>query len=41
MAFFWKLVGPPHVPFTSMLAISIGCGLAVVGYDALLRLLSR
>jgi hypothetical protein len=41
MACFWKLVGPPHFPFVGMLAASIGCGLAVVGYDALLRFLSR
>lgn len=41
MALFWKLVGPPHFPFVGMLALSIGCGLAVVGYDAALRILSR
>jgi hypothetical protein len=37
-ALFWKLVGPPHFPFVPLLAASIGCGLALVGYEALLRL---
>ena len=41
MAFFWKLVGPPHFPFIPMLAVSIGCGLTLAGYDALLSLLRR
>jgi hypothetical protein len=41
MALFWKLVGPPHFPFIPMLALSTGCGLALAGYDAVLRLLSR
>jgi len=41
MAFFWKLVSPSHFPFIPMLAASIGCGLALAGFDALLRLLSR
>jgi hypothetical protein len=41
MALFWKLAGPPHFPFVPMLAGAIGCGLALVGYEALLRLLSR
>lgn len=41
MALFWKLLGPPHFPFIAMLGASIGCGLALAGYEALLRLLSR
>ena len=41
MALFWKLVGPPHFPFVGMLAASVGCALALAGYNALLRLLSR
>jgi hypothetical protein len=41
MALFWKLVGPPHFPFIGMLGVSIGCGLALAGYERLLRLLSR
>jgi hypothetical protein len=41
MALFWKLVGPPNFPFVAMLAVSIGCGLTLTGYEALLRLLSR
>ena len=41
MALFWKLLGTPHFPFIGMLAVSIGCGLAVAAYDALLRILSR
>jgi hypothetical protein len=41
MALFWKLVGPPHFPFVPMLAGAICCGLALAGYEALLRLLSR
>jgi hypothetical protein len=39
MALFWKLVGPPHFPFIPMLGASVACGLALAGYDALLRLL--
>lgn len=41
MALFWKLAGPPHFPFIAMLCASVACGLALAGYDALLRLLSR
>ena len=41
MSLFWKLVGPPHFPFILVLTVSIGCGLAVAGYEALLRLLGR
>jgi hypothetical protein len=41
MALFWKLVGPPHFPFVQMLCASIGCGVTLAGYDALLRFLRR
>jgi len=41
MALFWKLAGPPHVPFVPMLGAAMGCGLALAGYQALLRLLGR
>ena len=41
MGLFWKLVGPPHFPFLLMLSAAIGCGLLLVGYEALLRLLGR
>ena len=41
MALFWKLVGRAHFPFIGMLAVSIGCGMALVGYESLLRILSR
>ncbi|MGH3429765.1 MAG: hypothetical protein ACRDQZ_19715 [Mycobacteriales bacterium] len=40
-AIFWKLLGTPHFPFGPALAASIGCGLAVVGYDAFPRTMSR
>lgn len=38
---FWKLTGPSHFPFLSMLGISLGFGLLLAGYQAFLRLLSR
>ena len=41
MALFWKLVGPLHFPFILTLAASMGCALALAGYEALPRLLSR
>ena len=41
MAIFWKLVGPTHFPFTLMLGASVACGLLLVGYETLLRVLSR
>ena len=41
MAMFWKLVGPADFPFIPILAGAIGCGLALAGYEALLRRLSR
>lgn len=40
MALFWKLVGPPSFPFLLMLCISLGCGLLLAGYQALLRMLN-
>jgi hypothetical protein len=40
-ALFWRLVGPPHFPFVSMLLISLGFGLLSAAYQALVRFLSR
>jgi hypothetical protein len=41
MALFSKLYGVPHFPFALTLGVSVGFGLAQVGYYALLRLLGR
>jgi hypothetical protein len=42
MSFFFKLSGAaPHFPFLMMLAISVGFGLALIGYEALIRYVSR
>jgi hypothetical protein len=42
MSFFLKLSGAaPHFPFLMMLAISVGFGLALIGYEALIRYVSR
>src|SRR6266404_1945400 len=42
MSFFFKLSGAaPHFPFLIMLAISVGFGLALIGYEALIRYVSR
>jgi hypothetical protein len=42
MSFFFKLSGAaPHFPFLIMLAISVGFGLALIGYEALIRYFSR
>jgi hypothetical protein len=42
MSFFFKLSGAaPHFPFFIMLAISVGFGLALIGYEALIRYLLR
>lgn len=42
MSFFFKLSGAaPHFPFLTMLAISIGFGLVVLSYEALIRYVSR
>ena len=40
MAFFFKFLGVPHFPFLGMLAISVGFMLAVMAYDAAIRVLS-
>jgi hypothetical protein len=41
-SFFFKLSGAaPHFPFLIMLAISVGFGLALIGYEALIRYFSR
>jgi len=40
-ALFFKVYGVPHFPFALMLGVSVGCGLMLVGYDALLRLFGR
>jgi hypothetical protein len=40
-ALFFKLYGVPHFPFTLMLGASVGLGLILVGYYALLRLFAR
>jgi hypothetical protein len=42
MSFFFKLSGAaPHFPFLTMLAISIGFGLVLIGYEALIRYFSQ
>jgi hypothetical protein len=42
MSFFFKLSGAaPHFPFMIMLATSVGSGLALIGYEALIRYVSR
>ncbi|MGH8131823.1 MAG: hypothetical protein ACRETP_01100 [Steroidobacteraceae bacterium] len=40
-AFFFKGYGVPHFPFLLMIATSLGLGLALVGYYALLRVFGR
>jgi hypothetical protein len=40
-ALFFRFYGVPHFPFTLMLGTSVGLGLILVGYYALLRLFSR
>jgi len=40
-ALFFKFYGLPHFPFVLMLGMSVGLGLILVGYCALLRLLGR
>jgi hypothetical protein len=37
---FFYLVGPPEFPVWTMLALSLGFAIALVPYDALIRLLS-
>lgn len=41
MTFFFELVGPPSFPFWTMMALSLGCFFVLVGYEALVRVLSR
>jgi hypothetical protein len=38
---FFKLVGPPGFPVWTMLALSLGFGIALVPYHALIRVLSN
>jgi hypothetical protein len=40
-ALFFKFYGVPHFPFALVLAVSVGLGLMLVGYHALLRLFGR
>ena len=40
-ALFFKSYGVPHFPFALMLGFSVGLGLILVGYYALLRLVAR
>ena len=40
-ALFFKFYGVPHFPFVLMLGVSLGLGLMLVGYYALLRLFGR
>lgn len=40
-ALFFKLYGVPQFPFVLMLGISVGFGLALVAYYALLRMFGR
>ena len=40
MAFFFKFLSVPHFPFLGMLAISVGFMLALMAYDAAIRVLS-
>jgi hypothetical protein len=40
-ALFFKFYGVPHFPFALMLGMSVGFGLILVGYYALLRLFGR
>ena len=40
-ALFSKLYGVPHLPFGLMLGVSVGLGLMLTGYYALLRLFGR
>jgi hypothetical protein len=42
MSFFFNLSGAaPHFPLLTMLAISVGFGLVLVAYEALIRYFSR
>jgi hypothetical protein len=42
MSFFLELSGAaPHFPFLTLLAISVGLGLVLIGYEVLVRCFSR
>jgi hypothetical protein len=42
MSFFFTLTGAAaHFPFLTMLAISVGFGLVLIGYEGLTRYVSR
>jgi peptidoglycan/LPS O-acetylase OafA/YrhL len=41
VALFFKAYGVPHFPFLLMLGVSVGLGLILAGYEALLDLLGR
>jgi predicted tellurium resistance membrane protein TerC len=41
VALFFKAYGVPHFPFVLMLGVSVGLGLMLAGYQALLDLLGR
>ena len=41
VALFFKAYGVPHFPFVLMLGVSLGLGLMLAGYHAVLRLLDR
>jgi len=41
VALFFKAYGVPHFPFALMLGVSVGLGLILAGYHAVLRLLDR
>jgi hypothetical protein len=41
VALFFKAYGVPHFPFALMLGASVGLGLMLVGYYALLRFFAR
>lgn len=41
VALFFKAYGVPHFPFVLMLSLSVGLGLMLAGYHAVLRLLDR
>jgi hypothetical protein len=40
-ALFFNFYGVPHFPFALMLGVSVGFGLMLAGYYALLRVLGR
>lgn len=40
-ALFFKFYGVPHFPFALMLGVSVGLGLMLSGYYALLRVFAR